>query len=190
MRFSPWRPIPMASDSSPPAASRRFAGGAMTARSRRRGATAIRGRCTSLLSAATAGGSSPRAATRQFACGTERPARRSSNCRPSNGNTPRPSRTTASSRPAAAGTAWSASGIRPRAGCPPRWSSRRASRRVPERKRLSAIDWLAITPGGQVAGSDPMIEMLAWRAGEVSLPAAVARAGLRSSRDRGESDAR
>jgi hypothetical protein len=41
---------------------------------------------------------------------------------------------------------------------------------------LSRTDWLAITPGGQVAGSRALIEMLAWRAGEVSLPAVAARA--------------
>jgi WD40 repeat protein len=38
------------------------------------------------------------------------------------------------------------------------------------------IDWLAITPGGYVAGSARMIEMLTWRSGAVSLPSAVARA--------------
>jgi hypothetical protein len=38
------------------------------------------------------------------------------------------------------------------------------------------IDWLAITAGGHVAGSTRMVEMLAWRSGETSLPAARARA--------------
>jgi hypothetical protein len=38
------------------------------------------------------------------------------------------------------------------------------------------IDWLAITPGGHVAGSARMIEMLTWRAGEVKLPSSAARA--------------
>ena len=55
-RCSPWRLIPTANDSSPPAASRRFAGGAMTATSRRRAETVIRARCISLPSAATAAG--------------------------------------------------------------------------------------------------------------------------------------
>jgi WD40 repeat protein len=38
------------------------------------------------------------------------------------------------------------------------------------------IDWLAITPGGHVAGSARMIEMLTWRSGEVNLQSAAARA--------------
>ncbi len=41
---------------------------------------------------------------------------------------------------------------------------------------LSRTDWLAITPGGHVAGSGPLIQMLAWRAGGLNLPAAIARA--------------
>jgi WD40 repeat protein len=41
---------------------------------------------------------------------------------------------------------------------------------------LTRIDWLAFTPGGHVAGSASLIELLAWRAGGVVLPAATARA--------------
>ena len=41
---------------------------------------------------------------------------------------------------------------------------------------LSRTDWLAITPGGHVAGARSLIEMLAWRAGGVTLPADAARA--------------
>jgi hypothetical protein len=41
---------------------------------------------------------------------------------------------------------------------------------------LARIDWLALTPGGHVAGSASLIKMLTWRAGGVLLPAAVSRA--------------
>jgi hypothetical protein len=44
-----------------------------------------------------------------------------------------------------------------------------------EHQRAS-VDWLAFTPGGYVAGSAPLIKLLAWRAGGVKLPAAAARA--------------
>jgi WD40 repeat protein len=40
----------------------------------------------------------------------------------------------------------------------------------------AGTDWLAITPGGHVAGSSNLIEMLAWRAGDVSIPGEAARA--------------
>ncbi len=43
-------------------------------------------------------------------------------------------------------------------------------------KLTARADWLAITPGGHVAGSRNLIEMLEWRAGDVSLPAEPARA--------------
>jgi WD40 repeat protein len=43
-------------------------------------------------------------------------------------------------------------------------------------EQRSRTDWLAITPGGHVAGSRPLIEMLAWRAGQTKLPAVSARA--------------
>jgi hypothetical protein len=38
------------------------------------------------------------------------------------------------------------------------------------------IDWLAITPGGHVAGSARIIGLITWRSGGVNLPSAAARA--------------
>jgi WD40 repeat protein len=43
-------------------------------------------------------------------------------------------------------------------------------------KPFPKTDWLAITPGGHLAGSEPLIESLAWSAGGVKLPTAAARA--------------
>jgi hypothetical protein len=40
----------------------------------------------------------------------------------------------------------------------------------------SVTDWLALAPGGHVAGSPAMIDLLAWHAGGAALPAAAARA--------------
>jgi Planctomycete cytochrome C/WD domain, G-beta repeat len=40
----------------------------------------------------------------------------------------------------------------------------------------SPPDWLAITPGGQVAGSPDLLRVAQWRAGSVTLPAQAARA--------------
>ena len=58
----------------------------------------------------------------------------------------------------------------------PRSSSRPACEESAADKLTARADWLAITPGGHVAGSRNLIEMLEWRAGGVSLPAEAARA--------------
>ncbi len=54
---------------------------------------------------------------------------------------------------------------------------------------LARIDWLALTPGGHVAGSASLIKLLTWRAGGVVLPAAAASAACVRSRYRGQSNA-
>ena len=74
------------------------------------------------------------------------------------------------------GTAWSAYGTPPRGGCSSRSSNRRPPLSARATRSPSPPDWLAITPGGQVAASPRLLQVAQWKAGAVMLPAQAARA--------------
>ena len=56
--------------------------------------------------------------------------------------------------------------------------------RQPGQPRTPAPEWLAVTPGGQVAGSPELLQMARWRAGGVTLARRGRASGLRLSRGR------
>ena len=108
----------------------------------------------------------------------------------SSGNTRPRSPMTASWRRRGAGTAWCGSGTPTRAACSSRSSSRRAAARQLRRTITPPPDWLAVTPGGHVAGSAELLQMAQWRAGGVTLAGRGRASGVRLSRGRRASHAR
>ena len=115
----------------------------------------------------------------------DRRSRSGSSPAPPSGNTRPRSRTTAGWPRPAAGTAWSGSGTPTRAGCCATLVQPPHGRQPAPAISRRPTGWLAITPGGHVAGSPELDRRLVrWRAGGVALPAERCPSGLRSSRGR------